>query len=126
MHSVGVGLLVLVVMGGGEGEMEVELVGGRAAEIRVEKLVMEASGETVAIMASFELAGGNVVSVTDETKVTQLVALTEVESSPASVSKWVVVDKPKGIFDLLVEGEEVVVMTEAASPAASAASAASS
>lgn len=73
-------------------------------EGRVEELVMVASG--VAVMVSLELQGGDVVLVTDETDVTALVEVTE----PSLTS---------GMFDMVVEGEVVVVMTDiAASPPA--------
>lgn len=102
MQLVDVGLVVVVVE-------EVEMVGGRAEEIRVEGEVMEATGET----ASIELRGGDVVSVTDETKVTELEEVTRVGSLQASVAELA-----GGISD----GEEAVVVTEiAASPPAAAA-----
>lgn len=99
MQSVGVGLLEVVMV------EEEELVGGGAAEIWAEEAVTVASGETVAVMVSFKFDGGDVVSVTNETEVTQQVEVTKVEPSLASVTEFVVVDKPDGIFDMPVEGE---------------------
>lgn len=113
VQSVDVGLVVVE---------EVEMVGGRAEEIRLEEEVMEATGETAVVMVSLELGGGD-VSVTDETKVTELAEVTD--SSQASATELMVADKPGGTSDMLVEGEEAVVVTEiAASPPAAAASAA--
>ncbi len=105
-----VGLVVVVVVV----VEEVEPVGGRAEEMREEEVVMGASGETGVVMVSLELGGGDVALVTDETKVTEL----------ASVTELVVVEKPGGISDTLVEGGEAVVVTEIAAspPAAGAAS----
>lgn len=101
MQLVDVGLVVVVVE-------EVELGGGR-----VEEVVMGASGETGVVMASLEFGGGDVVLVTDETKVAELVEVTEMGSSPASVTGLVV-------SNLLVECEEAVMMTGiTASPPAS-------
>lgn len=72
MQSVDVGLVVVV--------EEVEMVGGRAKEIRGEEEVIVATGETAVEMVSLELGGGDVVFVTDEAKGTELVEVTEVES----------------------------------------------
>lgn len=54
--------------------------------------------------------------MTDETTVAELVEVTEVESSQASATEVVAADEPGGISDMLVEGEEAVVMTEIAAP----------
>lgn len=53
MQSVDVGLVVVV--------GEVEMVGGRVEEIRVEAVVMEATGETAVVTISLVLGGGDVV-----------------------------------------------------------------
>lgn len=105
-QSVDVGLVVVVVV-----VEEVELVGGRAEEMREEEVVTGASGETGVVMASLEIGGGDVALETDETKATER----------ASVTELVVVERPGGISDMLVEGGEAVVVTEiAASPPAAA------
>lgn len=55
--------------------------------------------------------------MTDETKGTELVEVTEVGSSQASVTEVTLADTPGGISDMLVEDEDAVAMTElAASP----------
>lgn len=115
MQSVDVGLVAVVME-----EEGVELGGGRAAENRVEEVITGASGETAAVMVSLESDVVDVVSGTDEIELTQLVVVTGVESSLAAVTELVVVvDKPDGVSDMLVEGEEAVAMTEiAASPPA--------
>lgn len=108
-----VGLVVSAVVEEGE------VVGGRAAEIMVEEQVMGASCETAAVIISLELGGGDVVVVTNESDVTELLDVTEVGSSRVSAAGLMVVDKPSGISDVLVEGRETVVVTEiAASPTA--------
>lgn len=116
MQSVDVGLVVVVVV------EEMELVGGRAEE---DEVIMGPSGVTGVVMVSLEFRGGDVVLVTDGTKVTEQAEVTEVDSSPASGTDLVVVDKPDGISDVLVEGEEEeeedVVMTEIAASGAAAA-----
>lgn len=94
---------------------EVEVVGGRAAELAVEEQVMGASCETAAVIISLELGGGDVVVVTNESDVTELLDVTEVDSATGLM----VVDEPDGISDVLVEGKEAAVVTEiAASPTA--------
>lgn len=72
---------------------------------------MEARAEAAVVMVS--LGGGDVVLVSDETNVTEQ-EVTEGESSLASVTEFVLADKPEGISDVLVEGEEAVVATEIA------------
>lgn len=99
MQSVLVGLVVVVV------------------GVRAEGVVMEATGETVVVMASLVLGGGDAVSVTDETTVTQLADVTVVEMSVASA----VVHKPDDTSDTLAEGDEALVTTEMA-PSAGATS----
>lgn len=77
-------------------------------EGRVEEVVMVVSGKTVTV--SLELQGEDVVLMTDETGVTT-------EPSLASVAESVVAD----MFNMVVEDDEVVVMTDiAASPPAAA------
>lgn len=57
--------------------------------------------------------------MTDGSNAAELLDVTEVASSLASVTELMVVDKPDGISDMLVVGEEAVVVTEiAASPPA--------
>lgn len=96
-----------------------EVVGGRAVETTVEEAVKGGSCEIVTVIISLESEGGDAVLVTN---VEELLDATKVGS--CLTSPMVVVDKPGGTSDMLVQSTEAAVVTEIAAspPAAGAAS----
>lgn len=106
MQVLDVGLMILSVAEGGE------VVGERTAETMLEDVVMGMSCEIAAEITSLELAGGHVVLGATENNLSELLEATEVALSPVSVSEVMAEDKFAVVSDLLVKGEEAVMVEE--------------